>query len=320
MGKNEAYGLVAGGGVGTRVTSTTSVATKGDRVRKTRVNDESDRTELALNLVSATSLGVLRKKRMPRQRRSSINLLPFLSLSSHVPPPPPLPLPLPLPLHPPARAIDRTRLRFLFQKELQTSDVGSLRRMIVPKKAAEDYLPILKEKEAFVISMDDMDGLHAWSFKFRYWPNNSSRMYVLENTGEFVNTHGLKQGDYMMLYQDYENRNYVIRARKASDQDLYSESATNAVNVYFADDFEVNDSGLVPPVNFPTVDDTGMPFVYETTFSSDSESSYVYETTSSNDSLFDFWNGPMTYHPKVEPIGSFESIENLSLEELLLSF
>ncbi|KAI7990241.1 CSC1-like protein ERD4 [Camellia lanceoleosa] len=63
--------------------------------------------------------------------------------------------------------IDQTRLRFLFQKELQTSDVGSLRRKIVPKKVAEDYLPILKEKEAFVISMDDMDGLHAWSFKFR---------------------------------------------------------------------------------------------------------------------------------------------------------
>lgn len=66
--------------------------------------------------------------------------------------------------------------------------------------------------------MDDMDGIHVWSFRYRlevpfyfskftwrnssvktrtyiwcfiiiiimyrYWPNNSSRMYVLENTGE----------------------------------------------------------------------------------------------------------------------------------------
>ncbi|PSS35319.1 B3 domain-containing transcription factor [Actinidia chinensis var. chinensis] len=189
--------------------------------------------------------------------------------------------------------------------------------MIVPKKSAEAYLPALFEKEGFFISMDDMDGLHVWSFKFRYWPNNTSRMYVLENTGDFVNTHGLKQGDYMMLYQDYQNQNYVIRARKASDQDSYTDSA---VDDYVPDEFEVNDCDQVVPMNFSAVDGTEMPFVYETTFSSDSETSYVYETTFSNDSLFDFWSGPMTYSSKVEPIGSFESIENLSMEELLLSF
>ncbi|KAI8013986.1 B3 domain-containing transcription factor FUS3 [Camellia lanceoleosa] len=133
--------------------------------------------------------------------------------------------------------IDQTRLRFLFQKELQTSDVGSLKRMIVPKKAAEDYLPTLTEKEGFFMRMDDMDGLHVWSFKFRYWPNNTSRMYVLENTGEFVNTHALKQGDYMMMYQDQQNQNFVIRGRKASDQDLYIECTMNGVNDYCPDDF-----------------------------------------------------------------------------------
>ncbi|GMP29982.1 hypothetical protein CsSME_00004858 [Camellia sinensis var. sinensis] len=206
-------------------------------------------------------------------------------------------------------------------KELQTSDVGSLRRMIVPKKAAEDYLPTLTEKEGFFMRMDDMDGLHVWSFKFRYWPNNTSRMYVLENTGEFVNTHALKQGDYMMMYQDQQNQNFVIRGRKASDQDIYIECTMN---------------GPVP-VNFPPVDDTTGPlpfvydqtpfssdlnrsYVYETTLSSGSDSSYVYETTVSNETLLDFWNAPMTYNPKVEPIGNFESIENSSMEELLLSF
>ncbi|GFY83210.1 RHOMBOID-like 2 [Actinidia rufa] len=191
MGKNEARGFVAGGACFGKA--------RGDRVRKTRECDEgeSDRIELTPDLVGAvTSLCVIqRKKRMARQRRSSLNVLTF----SHVPPPP-------------ARAIDRTRLRFLFQKELQTSDVNSLRRMIVPK---------------------------------------------------------------------------VIRARKASDQDSYTDSAVDG---------------------------------YVLMNSSDSETSYVYETTFSNDSLFDFWSGPMTYSSKVEPIGSFESIENLSMEELLLSF
>ncbi|KAL6994518.1 hypothetical protein U1Q18_012620 [Sarracenia purpurea var. burkii] len=302
MGKNEAYDLVAGGGNGF------AIGAKRDRVRKIRDEDdgESDRTDLTPYLVAAVSRGVQRKKRMPRQRRSSVIVLPFSSLGSHVP-------------ISPTRVIDQTRLKFLFEKELQTSDVNSLRRMIIPKKAAEAYLPTLLEKEGLFITMDDLDGLHVWSFKFRYWPNNSSRMYVLENTGEFVNTHGLKQGDYIMLYQDHQNQNYVIRARKASSQDLYTDSAINAVSDYFPDDFEVNDSDQVVPVN--AVDDTVMPFVYETMFSSDSDTSYVYETTIiSNDSLFDFWSGPMTYNSRVGPIGSFESIENLSLEELLLSF
>lgn len=36
----------------------------------------------------------------------------------------------------------------------------------------------------------------------RFWPNNKSRMYVLENTGEFIRRHGLKCGDYIAIYQD----------------------------------------------------------------------------------------------------------------------
>ncbi|XP_052195970.1 B3 domain-containing transcription factor FUS3, partial [Diospyros lotus] len=163
----------------------------------------------------AVAMAVGRRKRKPRRRRSSSSLFNLLllppafssSVPSHARPPPP------------ARGIDPTTLRFLFEKELQASDVGALRRMIVPKKAAESYLPILTDKEGLFISMNDMDGVHVWSFKFRYWPNNTSRMYVLENTGEFVGTHGLKQGDYMMLYQDDRNQKYVIRARKAWEEE-----------------------------------------------------------------------------------------------------
>ncbi|XP_065851743.1 uncharacterized protein [Euphorbia lathyris] len=44
--------------------------------------------------------------------------------------------------------------------------------MILPK-AAETHLPTLESKEGILISMDDLDGLHVWSFKYRYWINNN---------------------------------------------------------------------------------------------------------------------------------------------------
>ncbi|XP_065851745.1 uncharacterized protein [Euphorbia lathyris] len=37
--------------------------------------------------------------------------------------------------------------------------------MILPK-AAETHLPTLESKEGILISMDDLDGLHVWSFKY----------------------------------------------------------------------------------------------------------------------------------------------------------
>ncbi|GFY83206.1 hypothetical protein Acr_02g0014460 [Actinidia rufa] len=75
MGKNEARGFVAGGACFGKA--------RGDRVRKSRECDEgeSDRIELTPDLVGAvTSLCVIqRKKRMARQRRSSLNVLDFLA-------------------------------------------------------------------------------------------------------------------------------------------------------------------------------------------------------------------------------------------------
>ncbi|KAA8530064.1 hypothetical protein F0562_004773 [Nyssa sinensis] len=289
MEKTEAYAVVAGAGFSIGE-GANFVTMQGDNAHETRDN-ESDRTELTRDLVAATSFGVQRKKRMTRQRRSSVNALPFPTLSSHVPRPSP---------PSPARVIDPGRLRFLFQKQLQNSDVGSLRRMILPKKAAESCLPVLETKEGIPIIMDDMDGLHVWSFKYRFWPNNNSRMYVLENTGEFVNTHGLQHGDYIMMYQDYQNQNYVIQARKASFSDEYTEYATNAVNDLFIRDFEVNRPSYFP-MNFPQTDDTGTSFIYETTFS--------------NDSPLDFLGGSMTNYSRVDPLESFGSIENLSVDD-----
>ncbi|XP_038997810.1 B3 domain-containing transcription factor FUS3-like [Hibiscus syriacus] len=255
---------------------------------------QSGRSGFTRDLVAAVpSFGVNRKKRMARQRRSSstIKLLSFTSSSStssssHVPSP--------------TRVIDPKRLRFLFQKELKNSDVSSLRRMILPKRAAEAHLPALDSKEGIRITMDDLDGLHVWSFKYRFWPNNNSRMYVLENTGEFVSTHGLQLGDFIMLYQDSQNQNYVIQAKKASDEDVYSEISRNGVNDLFLLDYELGKSSCY---YYPMMEDNGMSFIYDTTL------------TFSNDCPLDFLGGPMTNYSGMGSLESFGSVENLSLDE-----
>ncbi|KAJ7298562.1 hypothetical protein O6H91_Y545500 [Diphasiastrum complanatum] len=63
--------------------------------------------------------------------------------------------------------------------------------------------------------MDDLTRCCRWKFRFRFWPNNKSRMYVLEYTGEFVKHHQLQKGDKMVIYEDQISRNYVIHGQKA---------------------------------------------------------------------------------------------------------
>ncbi|KAI5604408.1 hypothetical protein POPTR_001G322700v4 [Populus trichocarpa] len=290
--KTEACSWMAGG---------EGVTVEGDNKQSPNIEGGSDlviRGSTRDHLVgSMVGFEIKRKKRMPRQRRSSSTINHLLSFAAnascsatthlHVPA---FSLPLQDPSSLPARVIDPRRLRFLFQKELQNSD-----------KAAEVHLPFLESKEGIFISMDDLDGLHVWSFKYRYWPNNNSRMYVLENTGDFVNAHGLQLGDFIMVYQDSQSQNYVIQAKKASDQNVYSDIARNAVNDTVLHDYEVNKFSSFY-VNYPVVDNTGLSFIYDT-------------TTFSNYSPLDFLGGSMTNFSRIGHLESFGSVENMSLDD-----
>ncbi|RVW45148.1 B3 domain-containing transcription factor FUS3 [Vitis vinifera] len=255
MEQNEAYALMAG--VGGELSFVT--------VRGDKTHEGSDRSPPTRDLVAASSFGVQGRKRMPRQRRSSaINLLTFApSTSPHVPPPPP-------------HAIDRKWLRFLFEKELKNSDVGSLRRMVLPKKSAETHLPLLEAKEGILITMYDLDGQHVWNFKYRFWPNNNSRMYVLENTGEFVNVHGLQLGDYIMLYHDGQTQSLV--------------------SVLLFDCF----GSLIA---------NGTSFVYETTCSNDSPLDFL------GGSMTNYPGGSVSNYSRFGALEGFGSVESLSLDD-----
>ncbi|KAJ9564233.1 hypothetical protein OSB04_000199 [Centaurea solstitialis] len=258
------------------------------------------------DLVAAARFDFLKKKRMPRFRRGAASpalrsFRPFTAtpLSS-------------------STIVDQGRLTFLFSKKLQKSDVGVLKRIVLPKKPAETHLPALIAKEGIILEMDDMDGMHVWCFKFRFWPNNNSRMYVLEGTGEFAEEHELQLGDYIMLYRDSVNLNYVIQAVKAYEVEEYTKKEVKA-NLGSQGKAQPNNGVLMNqnwpwgglevevlnPTNYPmnvsSVEDQmggGMTFIYDTSYS--------------NDTLtpLDFF---MTSYPTVQP--NF-AIENLSIDDL----
>ncbi|KAL6533540.1 hypothetical protein OROMI_027652 [Orobanche minor] len=239
-----------------------SIGVVGEEIRRRR-GSHRQRSQHRLpesrdDLFSGPGFNVQRGPRMPRSRRESVDTL-LAFPGDHVPPPPA------------SRAIDLSKLCYLFNKQLKNSDVSSLRRMVLPKKDAEAHLPVLDTKEGILIYMLDMDGTHDWWFKYRYWPNNSSRMYVLESTGGFVNAHRLATGDYILVYQNIEDGRYVIEAKKKEEYCPPPET--------FNDHHVINESTADSP-RFPALPDLGNLYEYEydITFLDDSPLDYVGES------------------------------------------
>ncbi|GAA0175275.1 DNA-binding transcription factor [Lithospermum erythrorhizon] len=114
-------------------------------------------------------------------------------------------------------------LKFLLQKVLKQSDVGNLGRIVLPKKEAELHLPELESRDGIGIALEDIGTSRVWNMRYRFWPNNKSRMYLLENTGEFVRTNGLQEGDFIVLYSDNKCGKYMIRGVKVRQQGLQLE-------------------------------------------------------------------------------------------------
>ncbi|XVE51364.1 hypothetical protein DITRI_Ditri02bG0034300 [Diplodiscus trichospermus] len=108
---------------------------------------------------------------------------------------------------------DNKKLRVLLRKELKNSDVGSLGRIVLPKREAEVNLPTLSDKEGIHVMIKDVYSNQVWTLKYKFWSNNKSRMYVLENTGEFVKQNGLEIGDSLTLYED-ESKNLYFSITK----------------------------------------------------------------------------------------------------------
>ncbi|CAA0823900.1 B3 domain-containing transcription factor ABI3 [Striga hermonthica] len=108
-------------------------------------------------------------------------------------------------------------LKFLLQKVLKQSDVGNLGRIVLPKKEAESHLPELETRDGITIAMEDIGTSRVWNMRYRFWPNNKSRMYLLENTGDFVRLNGLQEGDFIVIYSDTKCGKYMIRGVKVRE-------------------------------------------------------------------------------------------------------
>ncbi|XP_047073899.1 B3 domain-containing protein IDEF1-like [Lolium rigidum] len=108
----------------------------------------------------------------------------------------------------------------ILRKELTKSDVANVGRIVLPKKDAEASLPPLCERDPLILQMDDMVLPVTWKFKYRFWPNNKSRMYILDSTTEFVKTHGLQAGDTIIIYKNPVPGKYIVRGEKAIQQTL----------------------------------------------------------------------------------------------------
>lgn len=110
---------------------------------------------------------------------------------------------------------DNKKLRVMFKKELKNSDVGSLGRIVLPKKEAEENLPMLSDKEGIQLMIRDVYSDQEWGLKYKYWSNNKSRMYLLENTGDFVKQNKLEVGDCICLLEDEDKNLYISTETRA---------------------------------------------------------------------------------------------------------
>lgn len=56
------------------------------------------------------------------------------------------------------------------------------------------YFPHISQSEGLPLRIQDVKG-NEWTFQFRFWPNNNSRMYVLEGVTPCIQSMRLQAGD-----------------------------------------------------------------------------------------------------------------------------
>ena len=64
------------------------------------------------------------------------------------------------------------------------------------------YFPPINQSEGLPLKIQDVKG-NEWTFQFRFWPNNNSRMYVLEGVTPCIQSMQLQAGDTGMLSLGY---------------------------------------------------------------------------------------------------------------------
>ncbi|KAL6206956.1 hypothetical protein ACLB2K_024201 [Fragaria x ananassa] len=114
----------------------------------------------------------------------------------------------------------------LFEKMLSASDAGKIGRLVLPKKCAEAYFPPISHPEGLPLTVHDSLGKE-WVFQFRFWPNNNSRMYVLEGVTPCIQSMQLQAGDIVTFSRFEPGGKLVMGCRKALTAPSDQENDTN---------------------------------------------------------------------------------------------
>ncbi|KAG4387335.1 hypothetical protein AAZX31_11G206400 [Glycine max] len=115
----------------------------------------------------------------------------------------------------------------LFEKVLSASDAGRIGRLVLPKACAEAYFPPISQSEGVPLRMQDVKG-NEWTFQFRFWPNNNSRMYVLEGVTPCIQAMQLCAGDTVTFSRIDPGGKLVMGFRKASNSTDTQDASTSA--------------------------------------------------------------------------------------------
>ncbi|KAI4296631.1 hypothetical protein L6164_036576 [Bauhinia variegata] len=142
----------------------------------------------------------------------------------------------------------------LFQKTLSASDAGRIGRLVLPKKCAEAYFPPISQPEGLPLKILDAKGKE-WIFQFRFWPNNNSRMYVLEGVTPCIQSMQLQAGDTVTFSRLEPEGKLVMGFRKASsatpsDQDNETTKTGNGFSTH-------GEVELADPSSWSKIDKSG---------------------------------------------------------------
>lgn len=116
----------------------------------------------------------------------------------------------------------------LFEKVLSASDAGRIGRLVLPKACAEAYFPPISQPEGLPLTIHDVRGKD-WHFQFRFWPNNNSRMYVLEGVTPCIQSLQLQAGDTVTFSRIDPEGKLVMGYRKATNSVPLQDSQISAI-------------------------------------------------------------------------------------------
>ncbi|XP_071718026.1 B3 domain-containing transcription repressor VAL1-like [Rutidosis leptorrhynchoides] len=116
----------------------------------------------------------------------------------------------------------------LFEKVLSASDASRIGRLVLPKACAEAYFPPIDSSEGVPVTIRDVKG-EEWTFQFRFWTNNNSRMYVLEGVTRCLQNMQMEAGDTVIFSRLDQEDKILIGFRKAP-RSVKATTQPNAVN------------------------------------------------------------------------------------------